>query len=60
MFIQSLNNYKEDFRNSLMIHRKIIDLFKEKKVSPEEIEKAVRQHIEVALGPFLAAMEKLE
>ncbi len=52
--------YKEDFKNSLMIHRKIIDLFKEKEVSPEEIEKAVRQHIEVALGPFLSAMEKLE
>ena len=52
--------YKKDFRNSLMIHRKIIDLFKEKKVSPEEIEKVVRQHIEIALGPFLTAMEKLE
>jgi len=52
--------YKEDFRNSLKIHRRIIDLFKEKKVSPEEIEKVVRQHIEVALRPFLSAMEKLE
>ena len=52
--------YKEDFRNSLKIHNRIIDLFTEKKVSPEEIEKVVRQHIEVALGPFLAAMEKLE
>ena len=52
--------YKEDFKNSLMIHHKIIDLFKKKEVSPEEIEKAVRQHIEVALGPFLSAMEKLE
>jgi DNA-binding GntR family transcriptional regulator len=52
--------YKEDFENSLMIHRKIIDLFKKKEVSPDEIEKAVRQHIEAALGPFLSAMEKLE
>lgn len=52
--------YKEDFRNSLKIHRRIIDLFKEKKVSPEEIENVVRQHIEVALMPFLSAMEKLE
>ena len=52
--------YKEDFRNSLKIHRQIIDLFKEKKVPAEEIEKVVRQHIEVALGPFLKAMEKLE
>jgi DNA-binding GntR family transcriptional regulator len=54
------NYYKEDFRNSLMIHQQIIDLFKKKKVSPEAVEKIVRQHIEVALGPFLAAMEKLE
>jgi DNA-binding GntR family transcriptional regulator len=54
------NYYKEDFSNSLMIHRKIIDLFGEKRVSPEEVEAAVRQHIEAALGPFLAAMEKLE
>ncbi|HUU50582.1 MAG TPA: GntR family transcriptional regulator [Nitrospinota bacterium] len=52
--------YKEDFRNSLKVHRRIIDLFKEKKVSEGEIEKVVRQHIEVALGPFLASMEKLE
>jgi DNA-binding GntR family transcriptional regulator len=54
------NYYKADFKNSLLIHQRIIDLFKEKKVSPEEIEETVRQHIEVALGPFLAAMEKLE
>ena len=52
--------YKEDFENSLMIHRKIIDLFKKKEVSPDEIEKAIRNHIEAALGPFLSAMEKLE
>ena len=52
--------YKEDFRNSLEIHRRIIDLFKEKKVSQEEIEKVVRQHIEIALEPFLTAMKKLE
>jgi DNA-binding GntR family transcriptional regulator len=52
--------YKEDFRHSLKIHRQIIDLFKGKKVSPEEIEKVVRKHIEIALEPFLNAMEKLE
>ncbi|MFW6147849.1 MAG: GntR family transcriptional regulator [Thermodesulfobacteriota bacterium] len=52
--------YKEDFRNSLEIHRRILDLFQEKKVSSEEIETVVRQHIERALGPFLAAMEDLE
>ena len=52
--------YKEDFENSLKIHRRIIDLFREKKVSAEEIEKVVREHIEVALDPFLVAMGKLE
>lgn len=52
--------YKEDFRNSLKIHRKIINLFREENTSPEEIERVVRQHIEIALDPFLIAMEKLE
>lgn len=52
--------YKEDFRNSLKIHQQIIDLFKEKRAPAKEIERVVRQHIEVALGPFLKAMEKLE
>ena len=52
--------YKEIWRNSLKIHRRILDLFKKKNVSPEEIEKLVRRHIEIALEPFLASMEKLE
>jgi DNA-binding GntR family transcriptional regulator len=52
--------YKEDFKNSLENHQRIIDLFKKKEVSPEEIERIVRQHIEVALEPFLATMAKLE
>lgn len=52
--------YKEDFRNSLKVHRKIINLFRGENTSPEEIERVVRQHIEVALVPFLTAMEKLE
>ena len=52
--------YKEDFRNSLEVHRRIIDLFKEQRVSQEEIEKVVREHIERALVPFLEAMGKLE
>jgi DNA-binding GntR family transcriptional regulator len=52
--------YKEDFRNSLEMHRRILDLFKEKKASPTEIEMVVRQHIEIALVSFLAAMKELE
>jgi DNA-binding GntR family transcriptional regulator len=54
------HHYKEDFENSLKIHRKILDLFKEKKASPVELEKTVRQHIDLALEPFLDAMEELE
>jgi DNA-binding GntR family transcriptional regulator len=52
--------YREDFKNSLHIHRRILDLFKEKKASPHEIEETVRQHIEIALVSFLTAMEELE
>jgi len=56
----TIHYYREDLDNSLKIHRHIIDMFREKRVSPEEIERVVRQHIEVALEPFLTAMEKLE
>ena len=56
----TVNYYKADFKHSLMIHQRITNLFKKKKAAPEEIEKIVRQHIEDALEPFLAAMEKLE
>ncbi|HBF43021.1 MAG TPA: hypothetical protein DDW42_05205 [Desulfobacteraceae bacterium] len=52
--------YKQDFENSLKIHRRIIDLLKEKNSSPEEIEKVVREHIEIALKPFLSTMKELE
>lgn len=52
--------FKTDFRHSLEIHREIMVLFKEKTASPEEVEQAVRQHIEAALDPFLAAMDKLD
>ena len=52
--------YKEDFKNSLETHQRIIDLFKKKEVSTEEMENIVRQHIEVALEPFLATMAILE
>jgi len=52
--------YKEDFKNSLKVHRRILDLLKSRKTHPEEIERVVREHIEIALGPFLNAMERLE
>ena len=50
--------YEEDFGGPLKIHREITDLFKEKKVSPEYVEKTVNLHIIAALGAFLATMEK--
>jgi DNA-binding GntR family transcriptional regulator len=52
--------YKASIKNSLEFHRQILDHFKENKVSGENIEKLVRYHIEIALEPFLASMEKLE
>ncbi len=52
--------YKEDFENSLKVHRQILNLFKRKKVGPEKIERLVRDHIERALQPFLSAMKDLE
>jgi len=50
--------YEEDFGGPLKIHREITDLFKEKKASPDVVEKTVKQHIIAALGAFLATMEK--
>lgn len=52
--------YKQDFRYSLKVHRRILDLLREKKAHPEEVQKVVQEHIEVALQPFLNTMEKLE
>ncbi len=50
--------YEEDFGGPLKVHREITDLFKEKKTSPDDVEKTVKLHIIAALGAFLATMEK--
>ena len=50
--------YEEDFGDPLKVHREITDLFKEKKASPDGVEKTVKLHIIAALGAFLATMEK--
>ncbi len=50
--------YEEDFGGPLKVHREIADLFKEKRASPDDVEKTVKLHIIAALGAFLATMEK--
>lgn len=49
----SYQYYKEDFQKSLSVHRKILTLFSKKDSDEEEIERMVREHIEVALEKFL-------
>lgn len=52
--------HQQDLQSSLLIHRRILDLFKEKSVQPRKIEQVVRQHMEKALGVFIKAMKSLE
>ncbi len=54
----SYKYYMEDFRKSLRIHRRILDLFRSKKSDPHEIEAVVRDHIEVAVERFLTYLEE--
>ncbi len=56
----SYKYYMEDFRKSLRIHKRILDLFKSKKSDPREIEAVVRDHIEMAVERFLAYLEEQE
>jgi hypothetical protein len=49
----SYQYYKEDFRKSLAIHQKILNLFKNKDSDENEIEYGVRNHIEIAVDRFL-------
>jgi len=50
--------YEEDFGDPLKVHREITDLFKEKRASPDDVEKTVKLHIIAALGAFLATAEE--
>jgi DNA-binding GntR family transcriptional regulator len=56
----SYKYYMQDFRKSLRIHKRILDLFKSKKSDPRQIEAVVRDHIEVAVETFLAYLEERE
>jgi len=42
------------------VHHEIIELFKNRRIRSDTVEKLVRSHIEEALEPFLKAMEELE
>lgn len=50
--------YKEDFGKSLQIHKKILDLFCDKNSDVQEIEKTVRDHIEIALDRFMSYLNE--
>lgn len=52
--------YQQDFKESLALHAQIIDLFAGKNTSMPELEQLVRYHIEIAMEPFVTAMETLE
>ncbi|MFW6054892.1 MAG: GntR family transcriptional regulator [Thermodesulfobacteriota bacterium] len=52
--------YQQDFKESIRLHRQIIDLFVGMNTSMTELEGLVRNHIEIAMEPFLAAMDTLE
>nr|HID58003.1 GntR family transcriptional regulator [Desulfobacterales bacterium] len=54
----SYQYYKEDFQRSLIIHKKILDLFRNEDSDAQEIENMVRWHIEIALDRFLAYLEE--
>ena len=52
--------YQQDFKESISLHSQIIDLFESENTSMEDLESLVRYHIEIAMQPFLNAMDKLE
>jgi DNA-binding GntR family transcriptional regulator len=52
--------YQDDFGNPLKIHGQIVDMFKDKKASPEDVEKMFCRHIMAALSAFVATIEKNE
>jgi DNA-binding GntR family transcriptional regulator len=53
----STNYFKENFKKSLQVHEKLLEYFREKRVKPEVVDKAVREHIEAALDSFLRYLD---
>jgi len=56
----SYQYYQEDLPNSLAIHEKIFDLFKNKRTNPEKIGEMVRNHIQIAYRRFLEYLGEQE
>jgi DNA-binding GntR family transcriptional regulator len=52
--------YKEDFRKSMAIHGRILDLFRNREADPKLIEDTVKRHIEAGLERFLVYLEEQE
>ncbi|MBW2369454.1 MAG: GntR family transcriptional regulator [Deltaproteobacteria bacterium] len=53
----STRYYEEDYGKSIKVHEKILRYFKEKTVDPDEVERIVRVHIEVAVGAFTSYLD---
>jgi DNA-binding GntR family transcriptional regulator len=52
--------YKEDFDQSLQIHHEILEMFRDPDTSPLEIERTVRNHIEIHKERFLLYLQQQE
>jgi DNA-binding GntR family transcriptional regulator len=50
--------YKEDLKGSIELHKKMLDLIKDRKTDPKYIEDFVRDHIEKAKPRFLRYMDE--
>ncbi len=52
--------YHDDFGDPLKIHGQIVDIFKDKKALPEDVEKMFSRHIMAAHSAFATTIEKNE
>ena len=53
----SYRYYQEDLQKSMTVHREILDLLKNPESDGDEIEKLVRDHIDVALEKFVTYLD---
>ena len=56
----SYRYYQEDFSVSYKVHEKMVAMFKNSKSDPIEMEKLVRDHIEIAVDKFVGYLEGKE
>ena len=52
--------YKEDFQKSLIVHHRILNLFRNRETDPNEIRDTVTRHIEAGMDRFLVYLEEQE